>query len=321
MTNKKCISLFFLLLCSYSSCGGGGGGNSDSTPNPTKAITPPGVLVSFTQQGSQASMAVSGGPYTVTKVESDERISIDNNLPRMPASLTVEIDKPFAIYYIGPYYIEFIRQSEEYLMKEYGFHKPGGYFVLQRTNLTLHNNGVRNEPPGMRVIASHLPFEPSDVMTDIATTMRLIWSEPLSLGATNDAATGLLNPVVRLEKLRKGEWYGMCGTIANIFVDIMVSMGYRARNVALLQMDPFIGDLIGCSHSVSEVWVNGKWILCDPWFGTVYAKGEKYLSAEEIKENRMEVTALEFVKPHSPVNLDLEWFLSQYFGTIVYYGG
>lgn len=73
----------------------------------------------------------------------------------------------------------------------------------------------------------------------------------------------------------------ICGGMAQVFRDALISLGIPARTVQF-QRNPF--DLFDTHVSV-EVWVGGKWRLFDPTFHIALRQGREYVGAVEARNS------------------------------------
>lgn len=73
-----------------------------------------------------------------------------------------------------------------------------------------------------------------------------------------------------------------CGTIASVTVAVMRDLGFRARLVGTLTLDPW--NTYDNGHTICEVFfpVEHKWVLADVDFGFLFRRGDACLSAGEL---------------------------------------
>jgi predicted small integral membrane protein len=73
-----------------------------------------------------------------------------------------------------------------------------------------------------------------------------------------------------------------CGTIASVTVAVMRDLGFGARLVSTLTLDPW--NTYDNGHSICEIFFPGerKWVLADVDFGFLFRSGDAYLSAGEL---------------------------------------
>ncbi len=192
-------------------------------------------------------------------------------------------------------YIELLRQSEDNLLKNFSFHKPGGYTVLGRTTLQVRREPrlVQSLSPVSNEIEQPLPdFSvyrgPGDAPGSIGEAtaiVRYIWSRHPRLGPHDDRSPQRLGPLRRLDLLERGDWATQCGDIQYIFVNLAAAAPAirGVRYVGLLQYHPLFPDLVPHSHAAAEVLAeDGAWVLVDPWFGLLFESQGKLLGAGDI---------------------------------------
>jgi len=75
-----------------------------------------------------------------------------------------------------------------------------------------------------------------------------------------------------------------CNEYANVFTDIMHSLGFVCRTIGVVTSDIAYGGM-GVSHSLCEAWSNdlNKWILIDPQFGLLIKQGNQYVNFAELQ--------------------------------------
>ncbi len=243
-------------------------------------------------------------------------------------------------WYVG--YIELLRQSEDNLLKNFSFHKHGGYTVLGRTTVQVPREPrlVQKLSPVSNAITYALPDfasyrgggETSSSINESAAIVRYIWSRKPRLGPHDDRAPQRLGPLRRLELLERGDWATQCGDIRNIFVNLAAAAPAirGVRYVGLLQYHPLFPDLIPHSHAAAEVLgEDGSWVLIDPWFGLMFEHQGKLLGAGDIlrmgASEREQITIKRLVPGRvSPFDADaFEGTIPQggywgHFGTLIY---
>lgn len=86
-----------------------------------------------------------------------------------------------------------------------------------------------------------------------------------------------------LEAAEQGRNFS-CNEYANVFTDIMHSLGFVCRTIGVATSDIAYGGM-GVSHSLCEAWSNdlNKWILIDPQFGLLIKQGNQYVNFAELQ--------------------------------------
>ncbi len=243
-------------------------------------------------------------------------------------------------WYVG--YIELLRQSEDNLLKNFSFHKHGGYTVLGRTTVPVPHEPrlVKSLSPVSNALEYALPDfaryrgrgEPSSSINESAAIVRYIWSRKPRLGPHDDRTPLGLGPLRRLELLERGDWATQCGDIQHIFVNLAAAAPSirGVRYVGLLQYHPVFPDLVPHSHAAAEVLTeDGSWVLIDPWFGLMFEHQGKLLGSGDIlrmgASERERISVKRLVPDRvSPFDADaFEGTIPQggywgYFGTLTY---
>ncbi len=195
-------------------------------------------------------------------------------------------------------FLELIRQSQNQLMKKFGFYKKLGYTIIGRNNLILpqvkkqltslvkpENFSLKDSNSWYPKIVLSSPEMPSALQYSIALD-KYLWSKPIKKGPSNNSAPQFLSPVIQLKLLREFKWSTQCNSFRNIFVDFATYVKEipKVRAVNLLQYNGKFNDLIANSHAVVEIYSNSlkKWILFDPWFAVYFKYHDKFLSANDI---------------------------------------
>ena len=247
--------------------------------------------------------------------------------------LVVERRFPFLGYrFVG--YLELFRQSEDQLLKRYEFRKPGGYTVAARTSIELprHPRRVTATACYSNPLSKAMPdfenFRPEglpDELSEAVGLARYMWSTKPRLGPAENRKPRKLCPMYRLDLLSKGEWATQCADFRDIFVNLARSSKRMkgVRYVGLYNYAPQFKALISQSHAVAEIFCAplGKWVIFDPWFGTAFKVGERWLNVDDLMtmkpQTRSEVSALEFVISRKALKGPTLSYLN-YFGTATF---
>lgn len=236
-------------------------------------------------------------------------------------------------------YIEILRQSEVDLQKLYNFNKPGGYYVLGRTSLTLpqrkpevqNNESEKKEDFSLPDFTNYYPNDtqiPIEIKESVAI-MKFIWEKPLNSGPNNNQSYENYLPLEKIELLRENKWSAQCTGIRNIFKDLALASPSinKIRDVDLFQYSPPFPDLIPNGHSVIEVYSRqlSKWVMIDPYFASIFMAENQYLSVKDFNEykNNLSKIKIQHFSQYTSIqilggsNEGLDRYML-YFGTISY---
>lgn len=124
------------------------------------------------------------------------------------------------------------------------------------------------------------PRMQSDIQSfsDILSWINSRWDHDGAISPTNMSSMEIL------EAAENGRNFS-CNEYANVFTDIMHSLGYVCRTIGVATEDIGYGGM-GVSHSLCEAWSNdlNKWILIDPQFGLLVKHGKQYVHYAELQD-------------------------------------
>lgn len=129
-----------------------------------------------------------------------------------------------------------------------------------------------------------------------------------------------LTPQYNIQKLRAELFLG-CGDVAKRTIYAMSLIGVETRLVAIHTKEPYDG--ISDSHTITEIKINGEWILYDAFLGTTIVKDGELLNVveaiEAIKSNNAEFVS-DFVPIDYQDTLEGWWIRRVYQAPLIYDG-
>lgn len=76
---------------------------------------------------------------------------------------------------------------------------------------------------------------------------------------------------------------GECGSFAGVFAKLLRSQGFHVRFGQMLDQDDVAGTSI---HIVVEVWLDGRWVVCDPYYDLAFRGADgRLLGYEDIRRD------------------------------------
>jgi hypothetical protein len=116
------------------------------------------------------------------------------------------------------------------------------------------------------------------VFGDMLSWVNSRWDHDGSMSPANMSSMDIL------EAAEQGRNFS-CNEYANVFTDIMHSLGYIVRTIGVTTGDIAYGGM-GVSHSLCEAWSNDlqQWILIDPQFGLMIKHGQKYVNYAQLQD-------------------------------------
>jgi len=175
--------------------------------------------------------------------------------------------------------------------QEYSFSKPLKKIIIDSTNnVALSDRHYYLSIPSaynkkqVQMLKEFIQqrFKPkmqSDIQAfgEILSWVNSRWDHDGSMSPANMSSMEIL------EAAEQGRNFS-CNEYANVFTDIMHSLGFVCRTIGVATSDIAYGGM-GVSHSLCEAWSNdlNKWILIDPQFGLLIKQGNQYVNFAELQ--------------------------------------
>ncbi|MEY3689137.1 MAG: hypothetical protein RIT37_699 [Bacteroidota bacterium] len=175
--------------------------------------------------------------------------------------------------------------------QEYSFSKPLKKIIIDSTNnVSLSDRHYYLSIPSaynkkqVQMLKEFIQqrFKPkmqSDIQAfgEILSWVNSRWDHDGSMSPANMSSMEIL------EAAEQGRNFS-CNEYANVFTDIMHSLGFVCRTIGVATSDIAYGGM-GVSHSLCEAWSNdlNKWILIDPQFGLLIKQGNQYVNFAELQ--------------------------------------
>ncbi|MCA9798729.1 MAG: hypothetical protein KC474_04210 [Cyanobacteria bacterium HKST-UBA04] len=205
-------------------------------------------------------------------------------------------------------------QPEAWLAKQYGFQRPGGYFVLTDTNQPQQFDAEAFRPIHITdpvLLKSFEPMpaaEPEDPFEYTLALVRALARQPVRVGPINADPAVFRHADTRKKwaLLTAGQYSVSCGEWRNLVVELVsAKRGVdRVRALDGYAYPPRFTDMIVEGHSFVEVWsaARHKWLMVDPWFALYLtnAAGQP-LSVDEIHTMPVDEVRVAKIMPDRPV--------------------
>jgi hypothetical protein len=172
-------------------------------------------------------------------------------------------------------WIEFVRQSPQWLKQNFDFDKPDGYTILGRRSISVLTGQDASVPaltfhgrPALDVAPCGSSKYPEVCLAE--GLMKQLWQEPLKQGPTSLSYDAFLQlPYAeKLRRIRFGEFAVMCQGTRDMFLHGSEGVaGLKARGVEAYNYSPQLAGLTCYGHSTAEIYIAAlrKWVLFDPW--------------------------------------------------------
>jgi hypothetical protein len=204
------------------------------------------------------------------------------------------------ILFAGDNYVEFIRQSADWLKESYNYTRIGGYTILGRRSISTAKGTIGwsgpltlvGKPQEIQVKPVNLTeFKEINLATGL---LRTLWSQSLQQGPTSLSYSEFLQNSFeeKMQLVQTGKFAVMCSGFRDLFVHASTAIpDLNVRIVDAVDYSPQIKDLITYGHSTAEIWVAqlNNWVLFDPWLGIIVTDNGVPIGAEELsKSNSIE---------------------------------
>lgn len=188
----------------------------------------------------------------------------------------------------GGGYVEFVRQSEEYLRREFGYQRSGGYWILGRRNIQVRKTTaiVDDDFHGFRPGNARVPLRRAKKRSipranvdlqrykEVELAISLLWrvlALPIATGPSANLSRKYENANfrTRIRLLLNNSNSVQCTGFRDLFAWAATSRGLQVRLIDAFNYYPHFPGLIPYGHSLCEIWIADldQYILFDPWFG------------------------------------------------------